>query len=624
MDYPRGLFLAGGGAMVNNLVGEVRRSAVVMAYAPGAIVDMRAGKGPVSGVNAGLEEWDSSAPLSGNLKYQKIIERRLCQKLGKKYFRLPPVLDKDAKRADGTPDPAALVLRRFPKWLQCPECELIRPASKWSRDPGKAYRYCASCSTKRPGGEKVYAIPVRFAAACTSGHLDEFPWNWWLPHKPDCPNRDKLKLSSVGPGLGGLIIECPKCTAKRSLDGAFGERALSGLICQGSRPWLRSSDPSCECNGNQGTYRAVQRGAANLYYPVMESALDIPPWTRTLERILGDYWDTLLDIVDHEGRVNYIKSSQHLSRVIARENVSAEELAQKFDEMSRGSENLNTENLRIDEYQVFTGAVDETDEEFEVHKESVPETFRPFISKVMRLARLREVRVVRGFTRINAPFDPDGGQVAPISNGTLEWLPAIEVRGEGVFIQLNLETLAAWEVQPEVLDRVASANQSWRLEWQRRNPSEPIAFEATPRLLMIHALAHAMIRQLTLECGYSSASLRERLYISEGVNGMAGVLIYTATSDSDGTLGGLQRRAGDDLLGPTLIGALRSSQWCSSDPLCISGETGAPDAHSIASCHACMLVPETSCELHNRFLDRALLTGSDSFNSLGFFAKLLI
>ena len=191
------------------------------------------------------------------------------------------------------------------------------------------------------------------------------------------------------------------------------------------------------------------------------------------------------------------------------------------------------------------------------------------------------------------------------------------------FLQLDLEALCAWENQPEVLQRVQSATASWQSEWKKRNGDEPVPFEATPRLLMLHAFSHALIRQLTLECGYSTASLRERLYVSEGPEGMAGVLIYTATSDSDGTLGGLQRRASPDLLGPTVTGALRSAQWCSSDPLCLSGETGAPDAHSVAACHSCMLVPETSCEHHNRFIDRALLTGGESGTAIGFFESLL-
>ncbi|MFC6519803.1 Zn-binding domain-containing protein [Undibacterium arcticum] len=139
----------------------------------------------------------------------------------------------------------------------------------------------------------------------------------------------------------------------------------------------------------------------------------------------------------------------------------------------------------------------------------------------------------------------------------------------------------------------------------------------------MHTFAHALIRQLTLECGYSSASLRERLYVSEGEQGMAGLLIYTATPDSDGTLGGLQRQAMPDLLGPAVEGAIRSAQWCSSDPLCINGEMTAPESHSLASCHSCTMVPETSCEMHNRFLDRALLVGKDDNPTLGYFRALL-
>ena len=610
--------------MANNQTGELRRSSVLMTYAPGAIIDMRAGGGPVSGVSSGLEEWDKSAPLWGNLKYQKIIERRLCKKLDKKYFRLPPVLEKDAKLADKlTPDPASLVARRFPEWLQCPTCEFLRPASKWGKDPGQAYRYCPSCTATRPGAEKVFVIPVRFVVACTNGHLEDFPWNWWVNHKSECKSTDKLKLSSIAPGLSGLILECISCRQKRSMEGVFGGNALKSLSCRGSRPWLRSNDESCSCRGDDGNLRALQRGGSNLYYPVMESALDIPPWTRTLERILGDYWDTLLDIVDHEGRVAYIKSSQHLSRVISRENISADDLASKFNAMFKGAESLDTENLRLDEYQVFTGSLDENDEEFEIHREEVSISLLPYISKIMRVSRLREVRVVRGFTRISPPSDSEVSDFAPISNEELDWLPAVEVRGEGLFLAFNLENLVTWEKQHEVLNRVSAANESWKVEWLKRYPDKPLPHEATPRLLMLHAFAHAMIRQLTLECGYSTASLRERLYISEGLNGMAGILIYTATSDSDGTLGGLQRRARTDLLEITVLGALQSSQWCSSDPLCIGGETSAIDSHSVSSCHSCMLIPETSCEMHNRFIDRGLLVGDSGNNLYGFFSDLL-
>jgi hypothetical protein len=571
-----------------------------------------------------LEEWDRSAPLSGNLRYQKIVERRLCKKLGKKYFRLPPVVDDDAKRDDGAPDNSALVVRRFPEWLQCPSCEFVRPASEWGYDPGRPFRYCPSCTAKQPGGRRVFVVPTRFAAACTAGHLEEFPWNWWVPHKPSCKVRNKLKLRSVSPGLAGLILSCVNldCGASRSLDGAFRESALAGLKCHGKRPWLRTDDASCTCKGDDGTYRVVQRGASNLYYPVIESALDIPPWTRRLEQALGDYWDYLAE-VRAEDRVTAITINEQLKSIVKKLGIAPEELARRFEQMQRDLETADVENLRIDEYRVFTSGGDECDEEFETHSEPIPEGIGNLVSQIVRVARLREVRVTRGFSRINAPFDPDAGNIAPISIGELPWLPAIEVRGEGIFLRFKEDTLRAWEQMPEVLRRVASAHTSWQAEWKRRYPDKPLPFPASPRLLLIHSFAHALIRQLTLECGYSSASLRERLYVAAGEGGMAGLLIYTATPDSDGTLGGLQRRAMPDLLGPTIVGAIRSEEWCSSDPLCIGGELSAPESHSVAACHSCVMVPETSCELHNRFLDRALLVGDEDNRSLGFFSGLL-
>lgn len=514
--------------MPDNLIGEIRRSAVVMTFAPGAIMDMRADGGPVSAVSAGLEEWDLGAPLTGNLRYQKIIERRLCRKLGKKYFRLPPVLEDGAKipYTDDL-DPSALVARRFPEWLQCPLCDVLRPASKWAAEPGRAYRYCAICTQKQPGGKKVYAVPVRFATACQTGHLDEFPWNHWVKHKPDCKNRDQLRLSSVGAGLAGLVVSCPKCNASRSLDGAFRKGALAGLKCQGKRPWLRSNDSDCKCTGDDGNFRVVQRGASNLYYPVLESALDIPPWTRKLERILGDYWDTLADIPDRSDRLRLFQAHLGLQQLLQRENLTAETIVTAFEVMEKNLAQTDPAEIRLDEYRVFSSGLDEKDPEFEIYREAVPDELKSCFSKVVRVARLREVRVVKGFTRINPPFDPDGADVAPISVSVLDWLPAIEVRGEGIFLQFDPERLASWERRPDIIERCLAAEASWKAEWEGKYPDKPKPYTASPRLLLIHTFAHALIRQLTLECGYSSASLRERLYVSEGKDGMAGLLVYT-------------------------------------------------------------------------------------------------
>jgi len=262
--------------------------------------------------------------------------------------------------------------------------------------------------------------------------------------------------------------------------------------------------------------------------------------------------------------------------------------------------------------------------EFEV-RNIRPKDFLPqYFSRLVRVVRLREVRAIRGFTRINPPEDKDDKLIAKLSVKTPEWYPAIEVRGEGIFLAFQPEHLAEWEQQDDFRKRAELVNYSFQMEWRKRYDGAAPKRFITARFLLVHTFAHALMRQLTLECGYSSASLRERLYVSEGVDGMAGLLIYTSTSDSDGTLGGLQRQGDPARMIQTVRAAIKDMEWCSSDPLCINGmATSMESSHSLAACHACCLAPENACEEFNRFLDRAMLIGLPDKPSVGFFSSLL-
>ena len=343
--------------MTHNDVGEVRRSAALMTFGPGAIVDMRASEAPVSGVHCGLEEWDLEAPLIGPLANQKIIERRLCYKLGKRFFRLPPVTEKKphGSRRAGVKD-FSLLIRRFPNWLQCPVCSRLKEATKWPQEPGFAYRFCAECTEHRPGKSKVFAVPVRFVAACENGHLDDFPWNWWVRHEKSCANQE-LYLQSTGAGLAGLRLNCKSCNASRSLEHAFSKMALSGLKCNGHRPWLTEDDASCENSGENGRYRVVQRGASNLYYPVFESALDIPPWTAPIQSILNDRWDDLENIENRDQRLLYIIQTKAIMDAAVRAGLTAQEIAIAFDEMQGLAKLINKDEIRLDEYRVLNSGI---------------------------------------------------------------------------------------------------------------------------------------------------------------------------------------------------------------------------------------------------------------------------
>lgn len=612
--------------MASNNVGELRRSAVVMTFGPGSIVDMRADNSPVSGVHLGLEDWDKEAPLIGVLENQKIYERRLCKKLGKKYFRLPPViLPSQFQNQKSDNFSHSLVIRRFPAWLQCPGCSFVREATAWSHDPGHANRFCSICTEKKPGRKKVYVVPVRFVTACENGHLDEFPWHFWLGHKDSCSlaKRD-LKMFSRGPGLGGLIIQCQECKKERSLENSFRKKALIGLKCNGRRPWLSKDEVDCECSGENGRYRVLQRGASNLYYPIFETALDIPPFTESVQNILNDRWDDLVNIEDREDRIKWIGMSAVLMDAAARANLTAVQLNRSFETALVKVNSIKDTDIRHDEFSAFTQSPISKSFEFEKYPVRIPEKFKSHFDYVSRVARLREVRVLTGFTRINPPSEEsvELGNYSPLSedeNG--DWLPAIEIRGEGIFLAFSERNLLAWSHRDAVVKRLAKLQSQYSLDFVERNPGKTPSMIMSPRRLMLHSFSHLVMKQLTLECGYSSAALRERLYIDDHDTGICGVLIYTGTSDSDGTLGGLQSRASENILEASLIGAINSARWCSSDPLCISGDLASPDSYSIASCHGCLLLPETACEFHNNYLDRALIVGMPEDASIGFFSE---
>ena len=607
--------------MARNRLGKLRRSTAVMTFGPGSVVDFRADGGPVSAVPGGLEEWDRSFPPAGLANPQKITEPRLQRKLGVRGFRLPPVVDENWRGEDGEPDGRTLVAARFPEWLQCPQCDRLAPVQKWASDPGRASRCCANCTRHAPGRQRVYTVPTRFVMACPKGHLDDFPWHMWVAHRADCSAAD-LRLRSERPGLAGLILSCRECGACRSMDGVFSAQTWRDVKCRGRRPWLASADQECD-----SVPRALQRGASNLYFPVIESALSIPPWSDPIQEALGDYWHSIVSVnTEERSMLLHILAKSELESAIRGLGLEPGELARQVEERVAQYNDDSILDIRQEEYRQFASGVDtlaNDAREFEIRNVRLPDSLRPYLSRVVRVVRLREVRALKGFTRIIPPGDEDSSDIASISVAKPTWLPAVEVRGEGIFLTLNPETLRHWEEQEAVVKRAEKVDLAWRAEWRKRYGKGQPSMRITSRYLLAHAFAHALMRQLTLESGYSTAALRERLYVGDADGGMAGLLVYTATSDSDGTLGGLQRQGEADRIERAVGAAIRAMEWCSSDPLCIQGMITPADGLSLAACHSCVLAPETACEDFNRFLDRAVLVGLPGAAEIGYFSALI-
>jgi hypothetical protein len=245
----------------------------------------------------------------------------------------------------------------------------------------------------------------------------------------------------------------------------------------------------------------------------------------------------------------------------------------------------------------------------------VPHSVASYITQLVLAFRLREVRVLHGFTRIDPPdADSSSRSLSSIMHEPQSWLPAVEHRGEGIFLELPLDKVTAWEARTPVQERIKRlemAYNTWRQ--QRGLPATTVL----PRQVLVHTLAHLFIRQLSLDCGYSSSSLRERIYAGPD---MCGLLIYTASADSDGSLGGLIQQGRTNRFAATMQALLESAQWCSSDPLCSEHDPMQTGKLNGACCHACGLVSETSCEFANRLLDRALICDLVGVSGTGYFA----
>jgi len=280
-------------------------------------------------------------------------------------------------------------------------------------------------------------------------------------------------------------------------------------------------------------------------------------------------------------------------------------------------------DLKGPEWEVLTAEDPPKDYPFFMSKKvSVPKGFNETIERVLLLERLREVNALLGFTRVEAPEEGRGDDAAPrarLSRSAPDFVPATQVHGEGIFIQFKRDRLEAWAERESVKERDAMLLRGHR-GWRHKRKLDPNEGYPGVRHLLLHTFAHSVIRELALQCGYNAASIRERIYANvSDENNQAGVLIYTAAADSDGTLGGLVELGKPENLEPILSQALDRARICASDPLCSEHDPSKDQSLHGAACHACALVSETSCETGNRHLDRALLVPTLEVSDAAFF-----
>ena len=564
---------------------SIRRSQLITTYGVGALVTASV----ESVMIAGLDRWNKGEP--------DLHEPRLERQLGVNGFRRPPASD------DGDDIPVV----RFPSWVFCPSppsvCDVGLSEHRRISD-----NRCPQCSED--------LVPSRFLVACSRGHVDDFPYFNWVHVGSGRPVREvshRLRIESSGSSaaLRDVKVIC-SCGEDASMDGAFAGNALRGIThCRGRRPWLPSeADVGCE-----EVPRVLQRGGSNVWFPVIRSALLIPPWSEGALRLLNKHWTLLRFAPSSAVREMLEGLKPHEGSVY-----SLDDLVRAVEERKRreSADPGSIPALRDEEFEALIRRQPETSRADEFVCEPAAEITdfsRRWFANVMLVRRLLEVRALESFTRILPPQPADPPERrASLATEAQGWLPAIDVRGEGIFLRLDEEVLREWEERPDVAEQAARINRRYRDRFTERG-AEPDR-EITPRFILTHTLAHVLIGEWALDSGYPAAALRERLYVSDD---HAGMLLYTATSDSAGSLGGVLAQASPDRLEASLREVLERARWCSSDPICIEAEAHGVDSLNLAACHACVLLPEVSCEEMNVLLDRALLIGTPDDPSVGFF-----
>ena len=626
----------------NKIAYSVRASQAVLQYGVGAMVDFR----DRTLMTAAPEYWGDSVI--------QIHDERLEKILHVDYFGKPGDKD-DVKYAEG------ISYVRFPEWYFCPSCRRFKPIGEWvkeyrAKSPKRAEEdshmiqmmKCPKCFQE--------LVVARIITACQDGHIDDFPWVKWVhcqsfgEEKPICrkPELTITTSSSASEGLEGLTLKCLTCGATASLRGAFDPDKFSELDkrtnnrydfrCTGKHPWKHKTE-SCK---HPEYPKVLQRGSSSVYFPVTESSLVIPPYSNIVTTKIQDsaayaeYKSVLAATLSTPGlpaeTIELLRNThtQTYAQKIAQETaISLEKVigVLKRKNASSEDEEYSTASVkyRAEEYEAITGETVVEDEDYgDFLRESVnmADYNLPCLKSISLIHKVREVQALIGFSRlkpVDSTDEPDSqGVIVPVKEPSTNWYPAYDVRGEGIFIEFDNSSIDRWRSENKALaERINILNENYRKSFIGQNHPR----EITGKFLLLHTISHLLIKQLSFECGYGIASLKERIYCSEAADGkeMAGILIYTACGDSEGTLGGLVRQGRADTFPKIFNKAIENAKTCSNDPVCSLSQGQGRDSLNLAACYSCALIPETSCEEFNSFLDRGVVVGTFDNPDLGFF-----
>lgn len=597
----------------------MRQSALVVGSGPGSLTVMKDGR---TALMPGVDSWF----VSQKLRYQtipddaKVYDKALAEALQVKYFVSPPA--EGATETEGLVD-GVLGVTLFPKWTVCTSAGCGAMFRLSSSDLNLLR--CAVCQSKSKGrGWKT--VQTNFVVACEDGHLDEFPWGEWVHQGVgNTCGSETLSFSAKGIAeLGKQSVKCA-CGKSRSLsrtnelsDGAstYLSAKLSAngepFLCRGSKPWLHIEESKCG-----KPLRMILRNQSNLYFASTVSSILVPEVKR-LDSPVVELIETSNFLGKYKALAQKGKSFSTIAVVAQNGDARLEDFPEEVIEkaleaviagvMPSAEANPTDEGIEFDRNPEWEALRKPVESKNLVVRECgwKSDDFHGVLS-VLGVPLLKKTTALQGFSRIlpGSVGVSHGKQLLrrkPFLKGQSDWLPGVQHAGEGIFLAMDPEAVAEWAGRADVTERLSPLAQTVKAQ------PGPAPLGGTAKFVLLHTLSHLLIQQLVFQCGYTAASLGERIYAQ---GDQCGLLIYTASSSGDGTMGGLVEMAHPSRFKEVLEDALKYSEWCSNDPICMQAGVTAHNSSggNLAACYNCCLIPETACDHLNRGLDRALLTG---------------
>lgn len=595
---------------------QIRKSQLITGFGPGSIVNDLEGDGLMI---LAPRHWSNTSRLKSPVQNET-----LRQKLGAKML----VSIKEAGN-ESFPDITAV---RIPRWSYCSRCRLMTKQASFSLRKSKCSN--PECSSKKYRGKKSTLVTVRLLAMCEKGHIADFPFQEFIHGDTDWEDHSlTYNIDSRKSGMSSVLIKCETCNKSKRLDGVLSNQLTEkhNLTCRGESPWLLEDNQLIKKEKCDKDLVGVQKSSSNIYFPIVQRSIAIP-----IESDVDDIITSSFEDFNIREKVNSILSENDFPREVVWKIVKSfsnrmlndshkEQAMHYFYNPPNVELNSSFEELEYHAFNKFVGSVKNKDwSGYRYSGLDLEFSWASLFEEIIPMDRIKITNAFCGFSRVKPFEEIEDESLSKLSNrikqsygykNIIEDVFVDEIRGEGIFFKIDYAKLSLWANHDDVKNEYKKLGDDAKsvLNKKYRNPEQ---------FLALHSLSHALIHSFSKQSGYPLSSLSEIIYTPRlgDETSYSGILIFTANSDGDGSLGGLYSLGEKKRLSVILNGLVKDNKWCSSDPVCSGYGASGVQSSNLAACHNCLILPETSCGYFNEYLHRGFLTSANSNHTIEIFS----